>query len=174
MVVVLLLFWHLRAGVQPGLGMHFLGVLIFVQCFGAAAAFVGLNIVLLAMVLNAGEGGAVFALNALLLIAVPVAFVLCWQRTIRSYLPPNFFVYIFIQSFFGAFLSILVVGTILCLVLGLASVYPVDYLAEAYLPYFLLLGFAEAWISGMVLTLMVVYRPEWVASFDDGRYLTDK
>ena len=42
------------------------------------------------------------------------------------------------------------------------------------LPFFLLVGFSEAWISGAVITLMVVYRPGWVAAFDDRRYLIDK
>lgn len=174
MVVVLVLLWHLHAGVQPGLGLHFLGALVFVQCFGAAAAFIGLSLVLLGVLLNSNLGIFAFALNALFLVVLPVAFSLVWQRIIRGFLPPNFFVYIFIQSFFGALLSIVVVGVVLCVFLAIADVYPIDYLAEEYLPYFLLLGFAEAWISGMVLTLMVVYRPEWVASFQDARYLTDK
>ena len=30
------------------------------------------------------------------------------------------------------------------------------------------------WISGAVITLMVVYRPDWVAAFDDRRYLIGK
>ncbi len=41
----------------------------------------------------------------------------------------------------------------------LAGVYDADYLIGEYLPYFVLLAFSEAWISGMAITLMVVYRP---------------
>ena len=40
-----------------------------------------------------------------------------------------------------------------------AGAYPADLLLSEYLPFFLLLGFAEAWLSGMALTLLVVYRP---------------
>jgi uncharacterized membrane protein len=29
-------------------------------------------------------------------------------------------------------------------------------------------------LTGMILTLLVVYRPEWVTTFDDRRYLTDR
>ena len=43
-----------------------------------------------------------------------------------------------------------------------------------YLPYFLMLGFGEAWLSGIVITLLVVYKPGWVASFDDRRFLMNK
>ena len=40
-----------------------------------------------------------------------------------------------------------------------------------YVPYLLYLAFAEGTLTGMVLTLAVVYRPQWVATFDDARYL---
>ena len=40
------------------------------------------------------------------------------------------------------------------------GVYPLDYVLEEFLPYVLLLGFLRAWLSGMVVTLFVVYRPD--------------
>ena len=58
--------------------------------------------------------------------------------------------------------------------LALSGAYSAEFLWSEYLPFFLLLGFSEAWISGAVITLMVVYRPDWVAAFDDRRYLLDK
>lgn len=48
------------------------------------------------------------------------------------------------------------------------------YLFEEYLPYFLLLAFSEAWLSGGVLTVFVIYRPRWVGSFDDAHYIFHK
>ena len=45
---------------------------------------------------------------------------------------------------------------------------------EEYLPYFLLLAFSEAWLSGGVLTVFVIYRPHWVGSFDDAHYIFHK
>ena len=56
----------------------------------------------------------------------------------------------------------------------MAGAYEWEYLSGEYLPYFLLLAFSEAWLSGMVMTLFVVYRPNWVLTFDDSRYLTGK
>jgi uncharacterized membrane protein len=41
-------------------------------------------------------------------------------------------------------------------------------------PFYLLLGFSEAWLNGAAITLMVVYYPHWVGSFDDRRYLWQK
>jgi uncharacterized circularly permuted ATP-grasp superfamily protein len=36
-----------------------------------------------------------------------------------------------------------------------------------YVPYLVYLAFGEATVTGMALTLAVVYRPQWVATFDD-------
>ena len=55
-----------------------------------------------------------------------------------------------------------------------AAVYSASTLLDDYLPYYLLLGFAEAWLNGALITLMVVYVPHWVGSFDDRRYLLNK
>jgi uncharacterized membrane protein len=56
----------------------------------------------------------------------------------------------------------------------MVGAYEWDYLSSEYFPYFLLLGFSEAWLSGMMMTLFVVYRPQWVVSFDDSVYLAKK
>jgi len=53
-------------------------------------------------------------------------------------------------------------------------VYPTQYLLEEYLPFYLLIAWAKAFATGMMMTLMVVYKPEWVATFDDARYLHGK
>jgi len=71
-------------------------------------------------------------------------------------------------------LTIIGVGFGVSVLLALAGAYPWDYLINDYFPYFLLLGFSEAWISGVVITLFVVYRPNWVLTFDDSRYLMGK
>jgi len=49
-----------------------------------------------------------------------------------------------------------------------------EYLSSEYLPYFFLLGFSEAWLSGMLTTLLAVYRPELLADFDDAQFLGRK
>ena len=92
-------------------------------------------------------------------------------RLVERWLPKHFFVYIFINAFIGAAAVVLVQGVVASMMLFAAGAYPADLLLSEYLPFFLLLGFAEAWLSGMALTLLVVYHPEWVASFDDRSYL---
>jgi uncharacterized membrane protein len=93
---------------------------------------------------------------------------------VDRYLPGNFFVYVFVTAFFGAALTVMATGLFSCGLMWLADVYPVAVLTDDYLPYYFLLGFAEAWLNGALITLMVVYLPHWVGTFDDQRYLLHK
>lgn len=174
MIVFLVLIWSLKAGVRPGLGFHLLGATVFTLSFGPHLAFVGLCAVLLGVTLNGGAGGFVFAANALLLAGGGVMFAHCFHRVILRLLPPHFFVFVFINAFLGAALTILAVGFFITVFLFFSGTYSWEYLIAEYFPYFMLLGFSEAWLSGMVMTLFVVYRPDWVITFDDSRYLADK
>lgn len=174
MVVLLTVIWSLRAGVRPGLAFHLLGTTVFTLSFGPALAFIGLSLVTAAVAFNDGSGPLAFAINACLLAGGGVMLSHFLFRLLSALLPRHFFVYIFVNGFLGAALTTLGIGGLSCVLFGLAGAYSWEYLTEEYFPYFFLLAFAEAWLSGMVMTLFVVYRPAWVASFDDSTYLCGK
>lgn len=174
LIVILTLIWSLKAGVKPGLSLHLLGASVFALSCGTHLAFIGLSLVLAAVTLNGAAGWFGFALNSLLMAGVGVLASQGIYRLVDRYLPKHFFVYIFVNGFFGAALTVMSVGGVASLFLGLAGAYSFDYLVGEYLPYYLLLGFSEAWLSGMIMTLFVVYFPHWVATFDDSRYLAGK
>lgn len=174
MVVLLTLVWSLKAGVQPGLGFHMLGATVFTLSFGPHLAFIGLSLVTLGITLNGAAGAFAYGLNALMLAGVGVALSQVIYRVFSRLLPRHFFVYIFINGFLGAALTIIGVGFSISFLLAVAGAYSWAYLFNDYFPYFLLLGFSEAWLSGMVMTLFVIYRPNWVLTFDDSRYLLGK
>ncbi len=174
MVVLLTLVWSLKAGVKPGLGFHLLGATVFTLSFGPYLAFIGLSLVVAGITLNGAAGPFAYALNALLLAGASVGISQALYRVLSGVLPKHFFVYIFVNGFLGAALTIIGVGFCATLLLALAGAYEWDYLFSEYFPYFLLLGFSEAWLSGMMMTLFVVYRPNWVVTFDDSRYLAGK
>lgn len=173
-VVVLTLVWSMKAGVKPGLSLHLLGATLFTLSFGPHLAFVGLSLVTAGITLNGAAGPFAYALNALLLAGFSVGLSQFFYRSFSGMLPRHFFVYIFINGFLGAALTILGVGFAATLLMALVGAYEWDYLISEYFPYFLLLAFSEAWLSGMMMTLFVIYRPHWVASFDDSSYLVDK
>ncbi len=173
-LVALILLWHLQAGVRPGLSLHLLGATVFTLCFGWALAFIGLCLVLVGVGLNGFAGWQTFACNALLMAGVGVGVSHALHRLVDRLLPRHMFVYIFCKGFFTAALTVIAVGLTACALLVLAGTYDSDYLAAEYLPYFLLLGFSEAWLSGMMATLFAVYRPELLADFDDAQFLGRK
>ena len=174
MIVLLTLVWSMKAGVKPGLALHLLGATVFTLSFGPHLAFIGLSLVMLGITLNGAAGGFAYALNALLLAGVGVVLSQRLYCLFSLWLPKHFFVYIFVNGFFGAALTTIGVGVVSTCFLAMAGAYEWEYLSGEYLPYFLLLAFSEAWLSGMVMTLFVVYRPNWVLTFDDSRYLTGK
>jgi uncharacterized membrane protein len=174
MIVLLTLIWSLRAGVKPGLSLHLLGATVYTLSFGPHLAFIGLSLVLLGISLNGEAGYLAFGLNALLMAGVGVLLSQGIYRVVFRFLPRHFFVYIFANGFFGSALTVFGVGLAAAIVLAIAGAYDWSYLANEYLPYFLLIGFSEAWLSGMLMTLFVIYRPNWVATFDDSSYLANK
>lgn len=60
------------------------------------------------------------------------------------------------------------------LLLSLAGAYAPEYLTSNYLPYFLLMSWSEALLSGMMIDLPVVYQPQWGATFYDACYIRNK
>jgi uncharacterized membrane protein len=120
------------------------------------------------------SGWESFSVNGLLMGVLPVMASYLVYRLADSKLPNHFFIYIFVNAFIGAAIAMALTGLAASGLLALAGAYTADYLTSNYLPYFLLMGWSEALLSGMMLTLLVVYRPQWVATFDDARYIRNK
>jgi len=173
-IVVLSLLWSMKAGVQPGLNFHMLGAMVMVLLFGPQLALAALSITLAAVTANGDAGWSAYPLNAFVMVIVPVLVAAGVYRLVEQRLPNHFFVYIFVTAFLGSAVTIGAAGTAAACLLGAAGVYTAQHLLSDYLTYYFLLAFAEAWLSGMAVTLMVVYRPGWVVTFDDARYLTNK
>ena len=169
--VILTLLWSMNAGVKPGLNLHLLGAMASTLIFGPQLALVVVALALAGITFNGSAEWAAYPLNLLVMGIVPVLVGRFYFRLVERWLPKHFFVYIFINAFIGSAAVVLVQGVVASMMLFAAGAYPADLLLSEYLPFFLLLGFAEAWLSGMALTLLVVYHPEWVASFDDRSYL---
>jgi uncharacterized membrane protein len=173
-VVMLMLLWSMKAGVRPGLNLHLLGATTLTLMFGRQLAIAGLSLVLVGVTLNGGAGWQPYALNALIMAVLPCFLAYAMLRVVERWLPANFFIYVFIGAFLGAAVVAVTTGLASTMLLVVAGVYPAEMLFADYLPYFLLLGFSEAWLNGAAVTLMVVYVPHWVGTFDDRRYLWNK
>ncbi len=172
--VALMLLWSIRTGIRPGLNFHLLGATVFTLMFGPYLAMAGLSVVLLGVTAFGLSGWVSFSVNGLLMGVLPVLVSHLVFRLVDGRLPNHLFIYIFVNAFVGAALAMALTGLAATGLLAAAGAYALDYLSSQYLPYFLLMGWSEALLSGMVMTLLVVYRPRWVATFDDARYLRNK
>lgn len=168
--VAVLGLWLIKAGIKPGLNFHLLGATALTLMFRPLFALLALGLVTAAISLWQGEYAA-FAANWLMMGALPVGLSWAIYRLVDGRLPNHLFIYIFLNAFFGSAIAIMMVGLVSTGFIALAGAYPLDYLLEEYLPYYLLIAWGEAFATGMLVTLMVVWRPEWVATFDDRRYL---
>lgn len=171
--VVVLGLWLIKTGVRPGLNFHILGATALTLMFRPWLALLALALVIGALTLQNGEYHA-YPANFLIMAATPVALSWLIYRLADGRLPNHLFIYIFINAFFGPALAVFSVGLVSTGFIALTGAYPLDYLLEDYLPFYFLMAWAEAFATGMLVTLMVVYKPEWVATFDDRRYLFGK
>lgn len=171
--VAVLGLWLIKTGIKPGLNFHLLGATALTLMFRPLFALLAIALITAALGLWHGEYAA-FPANWLIMGAVPVGVSWALYRLVDSRLPNHLFVFVFLNAFFGAALAIMVVGLASTGFAALAGAYPLGYLLDEYLPYYLLMAWSEAFATGMLVTVMVVYKPEWVATFDDRRYLLDK
>ena len=172
--LVLALAWSLNAGVKPGLSLHLLGAMAATLALGAPLALYAFALTLALLAGNGVLEWQAVPVNFLLMGLIPVLLAHTLRRLVERYLPAHFFIFIFILSFFGSALIVMLEGLLASLLLAGAGVYEFSMLRSEYLPYFLLLGFAETWLSGALITLLVVFKPDWVLAFDDQRYLVGK
>jgi len=166
----LIVLWHIRATVLHDLSLHLIGATLCTLVFGRRLALVPLTLALLFAQLSAAGDWSTLGLNACLLVLWPVALSLLVAHLVDR-LPSNLFVFIFVGGFFGGAGVVVLTGWLLTLMLWLTQLYPWGPLLEDYASYWLLVGFAEAWLTGMLLTVMVVYRPDLVRLFDSARYI---
>ncbi|MDA8127637.1 MAG: energy-coupling factor ABC transporter permease [Betaproteobacteria bacterium] len=172
--VAVLALWQIHAGVRPGLAFHLYGLAGLTLMFGFwRATFAGVLILLA----NAAFGHASWSalgIDALLMAALPAA--VSWRiyRFIGRRLPNHFFIYVLGNGFFGAALSVVAIGLATTALMVFAGAYSLDYLLGQYTPYALLLSWGEAFSTGMAVTMMAVYRPAWLETFDDTKYIQNK
>ncbi|HHJ34447.1 MAG TPA: hypothetical protein ENJ87_01655 [Gammaproteobacteria bacterium] len=173
-MVLLFLLWGVKAGISPGLGFHHLGATLFTLMFGWPLALAGLTIILFASVLLQHNELIALGANGCLSIVVPVFSSYAVLKLSQKYLVDNFFIYIFVVAFFGAGIAVMFSRLSSILLLSAVGAYPDTKLFEESLLYTPLFMFPEMFITGMLISVFVVYKPEWVITFDDERYIIGK
>ena len=166
----LFLMWIFEVGVRPALGFHLLGVTAYTLMFGWSLGVIGVSLIMLAVTATNGDWAAL-ATNALLLGVLPVSVSYGVYALVDRYLPHHLFIYIFLCAFFNAMLA--AGATVLALVALLVTTetYAFARINSEYLPFVPLYLFPEGLINGMIITILVGLRPDWLKTYDDERYL---
>ena len=169
-VLVLSVLWQLKAQLTDLPALHFLGVTTVTLVLGLRLTLLVIPLALLLPQIAAAIAGQptlpieleVLHWTALCLVALQSY--LCYLLASRR-LPAHLFVSIFVSSFLNSLLSALFF--VACLAVGYFAVLGLG--TEPQLSEFLLvmplLAMPEALLNGMAMTLLLVYRPHWVAAF---------
>lgn len=171
-LAALAVIWSIQAGIKDGLQLHFLLLTTLVLCHGWRIALWLGNVPLLALFLQnklSWPDSGLFFISQLLL---PVLF--SYALFLWSYhrLSRQLFVYLFVAGFIGAALSIVLQLTATAGLLWLEGRYDWTTIYDNYLLFSLLIWFPEALLNGAALTLLAVYKPEWLRTFYDREYLS--
>jgi uncharacterized membrane protein len=173
-IVALIVLWLLRGGIQPGLDYHLLGVTSLVLMFEWQFALMAVSLVLAVTTWAGPAGWQAFAVNALVMGAVPALFTRTFLYACQRWLPHNYFIYVFLNAFLAGALSILLAGLSTALLQQVAGIHPQDSISNNFLLILPMLMFGEGFLNGAAMSLVVAYRPQWVATFHDRWYLQGK
>ena len=173
--VAVLLLWQLRAQAVDWLTLHLMFTALLTLIFKAPLALITNLLANLALVLLGKAAWPLLGANVLITGVIPVGVTVLIWRLVDRRLPDNLMVFLFLCGFFGAALATL--GTGLA-GLGLVMLGATDpeaiYLAREYALFLPLLMPSEAFLTGMLLSILMVYHPGWVATFNDHRYIDTK
>jgi len=162
--------WQLRAGLSPGLTIHFFGMTVVTLLVGWGLAVVAGLLALLMVVVAGEEPVSLFALNGLITVIIPALVshaVMLWERRCNF---RNFFAYIFFCAFFGAGLAVAAGGCVMIALLWFTGTYTWAQLVHEYLIYLPLIMLPEGFINGTVTTGFMVFHPERLETLDENRY----
>ena len=165
------LAWLLAARVDGALPLHLLGTPLVALMFGRELALAAAVPALAATLLWRGGDWTGAGATWLLAAWLPVTLADALRRAADRWLPRNVFVFIFAAGFFAPGLAFAATVVAAAAAHAAAGTVPWDRIADGFLPFGLLLAWGEAFATGLLTAIFVVYEPRWMATFDDSRYL---
>lgn len=171
-VFALFLLWLVRRDFDTGVSYHFLGMTAVTLLLDWPLALVGGVAAQLALVALGRQDIAALGVNGLLFVAVPVLVTEVCAILVERAQPKSPFVYIFCSGFLAAGISALFSLMLALAVLTFEGIFAMPYWLSDFIGYVWLIIFPEAFINGMVVSALVVFKPEWLETFNQTRYLS--
>jgi uncharacterized membrane protein len=168
--LVVFVVWQFGAQLDNGLGFHFLLMTTLTLLFGPQFALMAVSLAMAGVTFQQDLGWLAFGMNAVLMGAVPI-FITWWMaRWAYRFLDHNFFVFVFFNGFLSAAVGSLLSLGLVATVMYAAEVHSLSALKQSFIPYIPLLVVPEGFLNGMLMTAFVLFKPEWVSSFNDREY----
>jgi len=166
--VSLLWMAQIRLGGAPALGM--LGSALYALVFGYSRGLLGLALALVLHTALAGGSWLGLGIDGVLLAVVPSAVATMLRQQIERRLPRNPFVFMIGNGMFSTLAAIATARLAQIAVSWLTGTLHPALPLETYLGAALLLAWSEAIVSGMLLSALVVFRPQIVLTFREELY----
>lgn len=180
--IVLLLFavlWSLRAslgqGQMSGMNYHLLGITLGALMIGGSAVLWLAAAFMLPYLLAYGgiSSWNIYGLNTLANV-LPAACISLTAQALCRRLPKNLFIYIFINGFAAAALGMMATGLGLTALFSFSDALNSRPAGSYTFPVFILLAWAEAFLSGLFTAVFIAFKPELLSGFDEKAYLKRK
>jgi len=170
-VLAIALAWILSTRTPEGPPLHLLATPLVALMFGRDLAAVAVAPAIIAAILwRQGEWASAPA-TWLLAGYLPAHLTYLLHRAADRFVPRNVFTYIFLSGFFTPGIVFALTVVVAAAAYTAAAGVPWQRLADGFIPYGLLLAWGEAFLSGLLAAIFVVYEPRWMVTFDDARYL---
>jgi len=163
--------WAMKAGITPGLSLRFLLMTALTLMHGWQLAVIGGAMALAVMNVVGLAAWPSFGADLLCVVIVPAVVTAQVHQLVHARLPHNYFIYFFVTVFVGAAVAYNLAGLARVGLLAASGSLDAAHVGPEYFAVLPLMSFGEAFLNGMVMAMMVVYRPRWVMSFDDRLYL---
>jgi uncharacterized membrane protein len=150
-----------------GLSVQLSGACLLTLVLGWPLAVLALSLIAGSVYLMGNTGVEVWLSQWVWLGLVPATLTLGLGALLRRKLPDQVFIYILGRGFIGTALCMFAAGLLYELLYHLVGGVPVgDALVARWL-----MAWGDAFLTGMLVAIFVAFKPEWLATWSDHRYL---
>ena len=103
---------------------------------------------------------------------LPTIFAYLTIQIIQKYIPKHLFVLILGNGYVAAFMSVILSGSFLLIARILLGDTATSLDFEGWLLGLIIIAFMEGSLSGMLLAIFLIFRPNWVSTYNEEAYMS--
>lgn len=177
-ILFLVIVWNISpslpgqaSGKFYGLIFHFYGASLLTALFGPAIALsILFPVAFLGIYAIQGNYEAT-SQHYLMVCVLPTIFAYLSIQIIQRFIPKHLFVLILGNGYVAAFMSVILSGTFLLIAKFLLGESNQPDL-EGWLLGLIIIAFMEGSLSGMLLAILLIFRPHWVSTYNEEAYMS--